>query len=145
MTTVAVDGRGNIAADSRSCRGDVIVSHHAVKLHRLEDGSVVGCTGRTPDCETFRAWLKAGGKRPKPTGGFSALHVRTDGTVWLFTEIGEGVQVDVPAAIGSGSEFALGAMLTGADAKWAVEIAGLRDPFTGGPTLVLDVPAAAVV
>lgn len=144
MTTIATDGL-TVAADSRSMRGDVIVSHHAVKLHRQDDGSVVGCSGRTPDCETFRAWLKDGGKRPKPTGGFSALHVRVDGSVWLFTEVGEGCRVDVPAAIGSGAEFAVGAMLAGADPEKAVEVAGKRDPYTGGRTEVMRarLPVAA--
>lgn len=43
-----------------------------------------------------------------------------------------------PYAIGSGSDFAMGAMLAGKSAKDAVKIAAKLDCYTGGPIKVLS-------
>lgn len=132
MTTIATDGR-TMAGDGAQFMGDIQRAASVAKVVKLPDGSIVGCSGHTTDCETFRQWLIGGqvGARPKAKS-LSALLLRTDLSLVYFNERGSGVPAEAPATVGSGNELALGAMLAGASPKRAVEIAAERDPFTGG-------------
>lgn len=68
--------------------------------------------------------------------------LETDGTVTFFDDQMEAIfGYQVPTAIGSGCELAIGAMLMGADPKAAVEIAMSRDTRTGGEITVETVGA----
>lgn len=61
----------------------------------------------------------------------SMLAITHDGTIWHYTGTYSFVlRNDVPFAIGSGAQFALGAMAFGADAKEAVLIASRYDLHT---------------
>lgn len=65
-------------------------------------------------------------------GKFGAVFLRRDGKVFEFDE-GYLMPVHAPYyAIGSGSQFALGAMAHGANAYGAVKAAGCHDKSTGG-------------
>ncbi|HEX8577982.1 MAG TPA: hypothetical protein VF655_00120 [Allosphingosinicella sp.] len=133
MTTIACTSAG-MAGDGRIMRGSIIAAESAVKVHRLEDGTLVGCAGQTLDSMAFRDWLAGGeeGKRPKASSPFGALVFKPDETLWYYADGSSGAIVDTPMAIGSGSELAMGAMLAGADAEQAVKVAARVDPYTGG-------------
>lgn len=144
MTTIASDGL-SVAGDSRLLSGtDIVVSSSRVKVRRLCDGSVLGCSGTSIDVEAFVAWLEAGGKgkRPKASDKMSALQLTPAGLVYFGAE-GPGIPCDAPMAIGSGGEIAMGAMDAGATPVEAVEIAIDRDPFSGGPVLELALETEA--
>lgn len=49
------------------------------------------------------------------------------------------VEIGIPSAIGSGGDFAMAAMMGGADAREAVKIASKLDPYTGGKIRVIKV------
>lgn len=132
MTTIATDGR-IMAADGRACRGDTLVADKVRKIDRLSDGSLLGVSGRASTQSQMAAWLNGKGKFPAEAGDWSALHVRPDGIRLYSSDGGEAfVVVDAPAAIGSGSDFALGAMMARMGPLDAVRLAAKRDLFTGG-------------
>lgn len=131
MTTIATDGK-TMAADGCGCANDLIRSINEQKLHRLSDGRIVGCSGTFMAAKTYIAWLEKGGELPKIEAGFHALVLSPDGTVQVHGNDEMPDDADVPAVLGSGGALALGAMLAGASPKRAVEIAAMRDPFTGG-------------
>lgn len=146
MTCVATDGK-TMAADSRTTQGDLITCERTPKLFRAPDGSVVGCAGARPACQLVHEWFAAGGDLANvptlheiaddPGSPFEALVLRPDGTVqrldwdWCFTTD------DVPAAIGSGAQVAIGAMLKGANPEQAVRLAARRVATVGGPVHTL--------
>lgn len=140
MTTVAWDGE-TIAAD-RLCG-----SHYEVgKLFRLKDGSVIGGAGTYDQIVEVVAWLNAGAKpeaKPKlpEEDGSDLLLVTPKGVAfWLTWPFLRRVQINEPfAAVGSGGEFALGAMAMGAKARRAVQVAMRFDPHTGKGINVIKV------
>lgn len=138
MTTIAFDGK-TIAADCQSTYGSFPVKAH--KLHRLTykgKNAVAGCAGTIQEFDPIITWVKNGCKkkqRPdvedeKPD--FSIMVVTEDGEVHyacnslFFHEMGKSRW-----AIGSGSDYALGAMEAGKTAKEAVDIASRLDVNTG--------------
>lgn len=137
MTTIATDGR-SMAGDGARFMNDIQRSSTVEKVVRLPDGSLLGCSGDSPDCEAFRQWVVGGQVGPRPSAkSLSALHLQPDGTLLYYSVRGLGVTAEAPAAVGSGNELALGAMLAGVSPKRAVEIAAERDPFTAGRILSL--------
>ena len=136
MTTIATDGL-TIAGDGARFRNEVLVASSARKVHRLSDGSLLGCSGESPDCVAFREWIEAGlsSRRPK-ANSLSALHLLTDGSLFYYSERGPGVPAEAPATLGTGAELAMGAMLAGATPARAVALASERDPYSGGTITV---------
>lgn len=132
VTTVAWDGQ-SIAAD-RLCGG-----HYEVgKLFRLTDGAVLGGAGTYDQIVEIVAWVNEGCKndaKPKlpEDDGSDLLLVTPEGVAyWLTWPYLRRVQINEPfAAVGSGAEFALGAMAMGASARRAVQVAMRFDPYTG--------------
>jgi ATP-dependent protease HslVU (ClpYQ) peptidase subunit len=139
MTTICTDGIV-MAADSRACTNDTIACDKVMKLARLVDGSVLGISGMATIDDRLARWIMGEGEFPKDCGDWSALHLTSEG-VTFYSKAHETSPrpVDCPAAIGSGREFAIGAMLAGAGPVKAVEIAAMRDPFTGGPIKAMKV------
>lgn len=132
MTTIATDGR-SMVCDGRSCVGDTIACNNAVKITRLKDGSLLGLSGRASVQPKLAAWLNNEGAFPKDCGDWSALHLLPGEVRFYNQDASEGYNpLDLPAAVGSGREFAIGAMLAGASAQKAVHIATQADPFSGG-------------
>jgi hypothetical protein len=84
-------------------------------------------------------WLEKGeGKKPRMKS-FSGLRLFPDGRLEYWSEdIEVPTPVDAPCAVGSGMDFAIGAMLHGATPSEAVAIATQRDPGTGGTITVLS-------
>lgn len=133
MTTIATDGK-SMAGDGQREHKGTITNMGAVKVCRLRDGSLFGRSGSVAYGDMVTEWLSKGGPTPeyKGDGGFGALHLRTDGTLWIIGEECLPTQIEAPYAVGSGMDLAIGAMRAGASPQRAVEIAIACDPGTGG-------------
>lgn len=111
------------------------------KLFRLKDGSVLTGAGYLDDIVEVAAWINAGCKAAAKPDGLSAdkeersgfLLARPDGKAfWLTQPWLRQVEItDEFFALGSGADYALGAMAMGASARRAVQIAMRFDPNTG--------------
>ncbi|WP_426269167.1 hypothetical protein ACN9MB_13150 [Dyella kyungheensis] len=142
MSTIAYRS-GVMASDSRAYGGSWRASPGTkAKIHRLDDGSLVGITSAIVGMpEKYIAWLRAGG-RPEAWHGSDpdcrVLMVKPDGTLWVgMDSLHFSGPIDSEFyAIGSGDDFALGAMAMSADAARAIEIACQFDPHSGGPVQV---------
>ena len=133
MTTVAFDGEV-IASDSRLTSGDFICSVSTPKIYKIGD-SFVGVCGCSEQEMVYLRWFKDQTKpRPSPDSlkEFEAMVVRGNGKVYQSTELCEFVEIGYPYAIGSGGDYAIGAMMAGKSATDAVKIAIKIDPFSGG-------------
>lgn len=133
MTTIAWDGK-TLAAD-RCCGGWKNVS----KIFKLKDGRyAAGCGNSYHALCAVVAWMNAGSKadsRPDIPADDAPDMIVIDkkGVVsWVIWPYVNGVALTEPFfAVGSGSEFALGAMAAGANARRAVEIACRFDASSG--------------
>ena len=135
MTTIAYDGR-NIAVDSRTSHE--WVTQRQVQKMWLNVGRfqcVVVC-GSTNCYLPVIQWLRNGADPDQfPSDidrNFSAWVVEENGDVFRYVDGPARETVDCVDADGSGGKFAMGAMLAGASAIRAVEIAARLDPYTGG-------------
>jgi ATP-dependent protease HslVU (ClpYQ) peptidase subunit len=138
MTTIATDGK-SIAADGQSTAGDMITSTTSIKLTRLPDGSIVGGCGELAPMRRAINCLHAPDAHPDDfTGEFSLLRLFPDGRVSVYDGCLFGFDIPAPAAVGTGREFAMGAMLAGKGPKQAVEIATQRDVYSGGNITVME-------
>jgi ATP-dependent protease HslVU (ClpYQ) peptidase subunit len=140
VTAVATDGK-TMAGDGLVASGHAVSSMSAVKIIRLEDGSLVGFSGDCASVELAKAWFIDGeNSKDKPTldSDFSALVLRKTGKVFWFGEKLYGVEYEAPAAIGSGCEIAIGAMEAGLAPAQAVKVAAKRMISVGGKITVLD-------
>lgn len=135
MTTIATDGK-TMAGDGRISAGDERLSDTTVKVHKLDDGRIVGISGCSYSAIELIRYMRDGGERPELSDDMHVLMLYTDGTVHLMNRRFVPVRVDVPNAIGSGADYAMGAMLAGATPEQAVQIAAQRDLFTGGKITV---------
>lgn len=132
MTTVAWDGK-TLAADSQvtigNCRG------HGTKLVSNEAGYVAAGAGNFCDVLPWLAWVAAGmdpEQQPTSLDAESTLIIvpPRGAPLWFA---GTHIPIKLPRkkfAIGSGSDFAMGAMAVGADAVTAVKIAADHDVYT---------------
>lgn len=142
--SVVVYCRGVLAADSRAYGGKYACSPGAKrKAHRLSDGTRVGIVSAVVGMpERFVAWLEAGGD-PKEWGEGSpdlrALIVRPNGDLFLADDsLHFSGPIDCEFyAIGSGGDYAIGALAMGATVERAIEIAAQFDPNSGTPVTVL--------
>jgi 20S proteasome alpha/beta subunit len=133
MTTVAWDGQ-SLAADRRASGGLSVG-----KIFRMPDGSYIAGAGIYDQIVEIAAWMTGGSKAderpalPDDGGGSSLLWITKEGRAyWLTWPYLRPVEFNEPyASVGSGSDFALGALRHGATAKQAVQIASHFDPSTG--------------
>lgn len=150
MTTIAWSKKsGRIAADRQS-------SYHgnqATKLYELPDGSIVGTSGAHDQSLRAVAWLRDESKeRPSlPAEYGSLMRAYPDGRAVYYHAALEAMPISFEFwAIGSGADYAMGAMARGATPEEAVEIASRYDEHTGGgidvkylPTPMLQVVSGA--
>lgn len=138
MTTIAYKD-GILAADTRAYGGGRTPIGSKTKIHRLDDGSIFGCSSSCVGADALvREWIENGcpnqrNETVKPEN-FELILVRPSGEVFYAHD---NFSITGPIrtgkiAVGSGKEFALGAMEMGAGALQAVECAARLDPWTGG-------------
>lgn len=131
MTTIAWDGL-RLAGD-RKRELDTHLTR-ARKVYRIQNKTgvyLVGCAGDCDDCVAFLRWMEGRAEKPRPFR-LTALVVDGRGRLWSVTE--KLVYVRVRAnlwAIGSGGDYALGAMHAGKSAADAVRIASKLDKASG--------------
>jgi 20S proteasome alpha/beta subunit len=136
MTTI-VYRQGVLAADTRMIQGTAIIGDF-VKIVRREDGALCGGAGDAAVVQAFQRWFLDGEEGDPPVEeNTKALILRRRKPIELF-ECSGAIEWRPPyVAIGSGKEFALGAMFRGATAVQAVKAAMHFDPGTGGEVMVL--------
>jgi ATP-dependent protease HslVU (ClpYQ) peptidase subunit len=144
MTTI-VYRDGVLAADSRAYRGDKSPLGTKVKIHRLPDGSMFGSSSNCVGADTLlRRWVEEGCP-PQKSGdikpdSFEMILIRPNGEVFFAHDNFDlSGPLEAPFfAIGSGEQYALGALEMGADAVKAVEVACKLDVWSGGPLTVIN-------
>lgn len=141
MTTVAYNHKDKeIAVDGQCTSGTTIVSDSCVKLYRFDSGWAAFC-GSVADIPTYLAILN----RVPVEGDLSRLDCdcivvpdNRNPYSLLFDSLGDRVADDIKGnwALGSGREFALGALHAGASARDAVKAAIKYDIYSGGRVVV---------
>jgi ATP-dependent protease HslVU (ClpYQ) peptidase subunit len=138
MTTIAFDGK-TLAADSQSTTGST--RGRAVKIAKSADGFVVAGAGEFAVVKQWIRWVLDGRpaeRQPELADEATVIVLEPRGRAVMFS--GSAVSQPLPRkqwAIGSGSDFALGAMAMGADARTAVKVACRFDVYSGGRVVVL--------
>lgn len=133
MTTVVYDRR------TKEMVSDTQMSFHKVgvdKIYRLRDNSLVGVSGTFSEVLMALEYLDSDEgeevEKPQIEEHNSLLRVDQDNNVFVYTKNLYPMYLDADyVAIGSGSDYAMGAMAQGATAEEAVAIAHKFDPNTG--------------
>lgn len=146
MTTVCFKD-GIMSADTRAYSGDKHPIGNKNKLYRLANGTLVGCSSSAVgEPARFARWLSMFGDdldcatvESDEPHGVQALVVQPDGSVFYWQD---GTSFTGPLeadfyAIGSGEQYAYGAMMMGASAQEAVEVAIAVDQWTGGTATIM--------
>lgn len=131
--------------------GIYIDQYPATKITRGPAGELIGLAGSLAKSEYFKAWYLAA--RDPATwpellrdkeDKIEALVLAADGSgsITYYCDYPYGVQVGTVAAIGTGQEFAMGAMLAGKSAPEAVKIACQLDIRSAMPS-VISVPGTS--
>lgn len=139
MTTICFRD-GIMAADSRAYGGHSTPIGFKCKLYTNRHGSWIGVSTNCPGLsEQIGRWFEDD-KNPDwepPLGGedsLDMLEVTRDGQVFIYsnsTKPAGPLEGDY-FAVGSGANFAYGALVVGAGAAEAVSVAARCDPWTGG-------------
>jgi ATP-dependent protease HslVU (ClpYQ) peptidase subunit len=134
MTTICYKD-GILCSDSQMTSGGTVQSYNTVKLHRLPGGWIGGCGGIS-DFSTVLEFLR-GNIEELPKGlSFAGLYMKDNGECCVVESCAGGYIRELVChtfyAIGSGGDFAMGAMAAGASAKEAVKIAIKHDIYSGG-------------
>lgn len=140
MTTIAYRD-GVLAADTRAYSGDARPLGQKSKIERLEDGTLIGVSSSIAGGgETVRRWYAD--QRPSDIelpSNFTMIAISREGEVF-FAKDTPHVSGPLTApyfAIGSGADFALGALETGVSAKGAVLLACRLDVWSDEPVEIL--------
>lgn len=140
MTTIAYRD-GVMAADSRAYSGSKVPIGEKVKIRRLDDGTLIGASTSTCGAGTWVLdWYEGGciakaGDAELLPDKFDLLVVHPDGRVFIASDhaVLSGPLTTPYIAIGSGNEYALGALAHGATAVQAVEAACTLDVWSEVP------------
>ena len=141
MTTIAYDGQ-TVAGDSRMVASNVIQQAEVNKIFPLQHSAefhLCGGGGVMSKVIAFRNWIESGISSEFPglisSDEFDSELFAIDhqGLLHVFERCATPIMItDQLYAIGSGADFALGAMANGSTARDAVRIAKKFDPWTGG-------------
>lgn len=141
MTTIVWDGV-SMAADRMSVSG-CTGNSRITKIRKIR-GFLVGFSGSAYIGLSLLDWFGSGADKESYPGNDegedsgSLLVITPDRKIIVYE--GRGVPIEFNHsmhAIGSGSEFALGALAMGATAERAVEVASMLDVYSGGGVDVL--------
>lgn len=143
MTTV-VYRDGVMATDTAYiANGVTIVIGRRKIARRSDDGALIGGCGKSATVDAFIAWAVHGEIGDPPVMEEAAgIIAYIDGTIRGFDDDEgggrRGFLIAPPYfAIGSGAEYAFGAMFAGADAETSVRAAIAHDKSTNGDVLIL--------
>ena len=133
MTTIAYDGK-TIASDKRQCIGTTPMSVTKIfKVSKNKRWKVVGASGNAfrvnPIIEYILGQTKKAPEQYDEPGDI--LLIDKENKLWIMNGRQVAVEAPVPFAIGSGADYALGAMAAGKTASEAVAIAATLDINTG--------------
>jgi len=135
MTTIACNEYG-MACDSMQ-HGNYIDRISIKKIFEI-NGCLVGVAGNPGYMKQFLNWYRTQRHEfPELGEDFAALESTPDGQCFYWDSIGVPQEVGFPAAIGSGANIAIGAMMAGATPSQAVRIAMELDMSTGGDLYIL--------
>jgi len=129
-----------MAADARVSGMPMFVTD---KIFRV-NGSLIGGAGRMEHILRFVEWRRNPDSKPtfSDSAEFEILELTSDGKIiWWGVEM---VAIPIKGdcyAIGSGANFALGAMSMGASPQQAIQIASKWDSATGNEVRVLQLKA----
>lgn len=156
MTTIAAClASRTMAADSRSVVTDHAKGDTAIACYKLirTRSWIIGAAGYEADIQSFIAWARGGrkGKRQKVTHDFEALLLSRTKLLYVSDAPGEATLPeearDGYMAIGTGSNFALGAMTScrllgglNVDPVHAVQVACQHDPGSREPIDFMEWP-----
>ena len=144
MTIIATDGY-SISADSRCTGPSGIIQRPWTKIFPLPDGSAIGCCGSAALATILIEWITFSGEtadlRPSfiSEDDFEAIRLYPNGNLFSYGPHCLPEAVPFPYAIGSGSQYAIGALEAGASPQRAVEITTVYDPSCGPPVETLVV------
>jgi hypothetical protein len=137
VTTIAWDGKTLAGDKQRSFRFTPL---SVTKVFRLEPPKPIGnvpnvtafgCAGDSTSAIKFEQWSRDGGDKPM-LKDLDIVLIDADGSCWVGDHDLAFTRVLLPHwAIGSGADYALGAMARGATAQQAVDIASTFDTGTG--------------
>ena len=130
MTTIATDGKTMAADGFLVSASDKIIARRSRKIHRVGE-SIIGTCGDAFSKKEILKFFRNGKDKPTLPDDFTGLLVRS-GRAYRFNHKLELKPVDLPAAIGTRDEYAIGAMNRGATPREAIKIASKYDVFTGG-------------
>lgn len=144
MTTIAFDGV-TLAADSQ-IGGHYLNQITYPKIIRVKDG-YIGWAGNVQDVQCAVKWFKAGADPEKaPKGDWTFVFVDSARRAHEYERHPDHPDVDIhpvecniPYALGTGAQLAIGAMKAGACAAQAVNIAIECDKHSGGEVDKIDV------
>ena len=135
MTTIAYKD-GVLASDRRATSGSE-PPMTVDKLYQLNNGAVLGFAGMLDEGFRVVDWINAGmypDEKPKVQHS-EFIYLTVDGPFYMEKFLRLLPIVDPFFAIGSGAQYALGAMASGRSAAEAVEVASRFDPLTGNGVL----------
>ena len=132
MTTVACDG-SMMASDGLITTGDSVVATSHQKIFKLNDGRVIGFSGDAYGWDTIIDYLNdPTGKTWPDTSKVAIMVLELDRTITMYDKDGRTFKRPSPTAIGTGFQYAIGAMDSGMSALAAVAVATKRDVLSGG-------------
>ena len=136
MTTIVADFNNKImVSDTRCSYGGTVF--RMIKIHKAPDGTLIGFSGNVTEATKFVEWFMSGHNKAKvPRFGddaFDALTMNDEGIMlWDSSLVATKVNQSF-FAVGSGAQYAIGAMKAGASAEKAVTIATEEDSCSGLP------------
>ena len=136
MTTIATDGK-TIACDTQVSSGNSGSKWPARvnKIHRVGD-RYVGISGDLWQAHLFIKYLKDGKVPEKKLKDISVLIVEKDGSIYHTDYTFNELQLTSPFAVGSGGDYAIGALGVGASPVEAIKVAAKYDAYTNNDVLV---------
>ena len=140
MTTIACDGK-TVVADGQMTAGSEILDLTKKKL-RVSGAGILGFTGTSALQNVIFDWFENGSDPSKIDGAMKEMDwtlavFKVDAAYYYKNNCPYPISMPYPIAFGNGQELATGAMLAGASARRALEIACARDIMTGGEILEL--------
>jgi ATP-dependent protease HslVU (ClpYQ) peptidase subunit len=145
MTTIAIDAH-TIAADGLRTWGDDIVGRSERKI-RIWGGRIYALTGMAPYFEALMTWHARGADPEKAIkceapNSWMLIVIERPREVIKYTNTCPYPEVFTPPiAFGAGLDLAKGAMLAGATAREAVQLAIDNTTHSGGEIQVEDIAA----